>query len=183
MKKKILFLIIIGVIAIIVATICIVKFINSKKSEKSTEIIPLEELTEEQERQTMVSLYFINKDTNTLMPEARRIDSKKLLENPYKVLIELLIEGPIGEHSEKSIPEGTKFNNATLNNNVLELDLSKEFIENQGEDREKALLGIESIANTLTELNEVSAVKILIDGESNKKIEELDINLEEIFIR
>ena len=65
----------------------------------------------------------------------------------------------------------------------MELDLSKEFIENQKEDLDEISLSIYSIVNTLTELNEVNSVKILIDGEENKKYNNIDFNLENNFVR
>jgi len=179
-KKKILFAIII--ILIIVSVLLYTKFTKKEKIAE-TEITPLEEMTEEQERQTIISLYYTNTETKTLMPEARVIDVKKLLENPYKMLVELLIEKPKNEKLESSIPEGTKVNNAVLKNNTVELDLSKEFIENQNGDAEKASLSIYSIVNTLTELNEVNSVKILIDGEENKKFNNIELSLKDVFIK
>lgn len=179
-KKKILFVIII--ILAIVGVLLYTKFTKNEKIAE-TEITPLEEMTEEQERQTIISLYYTNIETKTLMPEARVIDVKRLVENPYKVLVELLIEKPKNEKLESSIPEGTKVNNAILKNNTVELDLSKEFIENQDGDVEKASLSIYSIVNTLTELNEVNSVKILIDGEENKKFSNIELNLNDAFIR
>lgn len=138
-------------------------------------------MTEEQERQTMISLYYTNIETNTLMPEARVIDAKNLLENPYKTLTEYLIEAPKNEKLKSSIAEGTKINNVERKGDVVKIDLSKEFIENKSAD--EINLAIFSIANTLTELNEVNSVKILIDGEENKKIEGTDIVLNKEFAR
>ncbi len=105
------------------------------------------------------------------------------MENPYKTLIELLIEGPKNESLKSSIPEGTKVNNAILKNETVEIDLSKEFVENQKGGAEEASFSIYSIVNTLTELNEVSYVKILIDGEENKEFKELNISLKDEFAR
>ena len=105
------------------------------------------------------------------------------MENPYKTLIELLIEGPKNESLKSSIPEGTKVNNAILKNETVEIDLSKEFVENQKGGAEEASFSIYSIVNTLTELNEVSYVKILIDGEENKEFKELNISLKDAFAR
>ena len=42
----------------------------------------------------IVSPLIKNKETGELMPEGRIIDSKELLGNPYKKLVELLIEQP-----------------------------------------------------------------------------------------
>lgn len=129
----------------------------------------------------MISLYYTNIETNTLMPEARVIDAKNLLENPYKTLTEYLIEMPKNEKLKSSIAEGTKINNAEREGDIVVLDLSKEFIENKSAD--EINLAIYAIANTLTELNEVNYIKILIDGEENKKIEGTDIVLNKEFAR
>ena len=129
----------------------------------------------------MISLYYTNIETNTLMPEARVIDAKNLLENPYKTLTEYLIEAPKNEKLKSSIPEGTKVNKAERKGDIVIIDLSKEFIENKTAD--EINLAIYAVANTLTELNEVNYVKILIDGEENKKIEGTDIVLNKEFAR
>jgi len=165
------------VILIIVIGVLVYMKLNNKE-EGEIEITPLEEITEEQERETMISLYFINQETSTLAPEARKIDVKELIKDPYKMLIELLIEGPKNEKLVKGIPDGTKVNNAVLKNGIVELDLSKEFIENQKGETKQIELCIYSIVNTLTELNEVNFVKILIDGEENKKIGDIELNQE-----
>ena len=180
-KKLIIFLVI--MLVVIIAVLAFMKFFEKEEETIPTEITPLEEITDEQERQTMISLYFVNQENNKLMPEARRIDVKLLLDNPYKTLVELLIEKPKNEKLESAIPEGTKVNSAKLQDNTIELDLSKEFVENQNGDIEKASLSIYSIVNTLTELNEVNSVKFLIDGEENVKFSNLDLSLEGRFIR
>ena len=183
MNGKRLLIFLVGILVIMIIILGILKWRSMENLAIQTEITPLEEMTEEQERQTMISLYFINPESNSLVPEARRVDAKNLLENPYKVMVELLIEGPKNEKLVASIPEGTKVNNATLKNNCVELDLSREFIDNQIGDAKKVALSIYSIVNTLTELNEVNCVKILIDGEENIKFNNMDLSLEGEFIR
>lgn len=181
MKNKKLLLILAFVL---ICALIVVVFINLPKKEETgttTEITPSEEITEEQERQTMIALYYTNIETNTLVPEARVIDAKSLLENPYKTLTEYVIEAPRNEKLKSSIPEGTKINGASLNGNTVTLDLSKEFLNGQNE--ENAILSIYSIVNTLTELNEVNSVRILIDGEENISIEGTNISLSEGFNR
>ena len=183
MKDKKLFLILF--IILVIATIAVIIVKNTTKIDEevanTTEITPGEEMTEEQERQTMIALYYTNVETNTLIPEAKVIDAKDLLENPYKILVEYIISKPKNEKLKSSLPEGTKVNNASLNGNIVTVDLSKEFIENQSEEAIK--LGIYAIVNTLTELNEVDSVKISIDGEENKVVENTSINLSESFSR
>lgn len=181
MKNGKVFLVLIGIILCIMIVLTIIKSLNKNETAESTEITPGEEITEEQERQTIISLYYTNIETNTLVPEAKVIDAKELLENPYKTITEFLIENPKNEKLKSSIPEGTKINSATKNLDVVTLDLSKEFIENQSADVIK--LAINSIVNALTELNDVNAIKILIDGEENKSIEGTDITFNANFVR
>lgn len=181
MKNGKIFLVLIGVILCIMIVLTIISSLNKKEVADTTEITPGEEITEEQERQTIVSLYYTNTETNTLVPEARVIDAKNLLENPYKTLVEYLAEGPKNEKLQCSLPSGTKVNNANINGDIVTIDLSQEFIENQNTDALK--LSIYSIVNTLTELNDVNSVKILINGEENKKVEGTEISFGENFFR
>lgn len=181
--KNFLFTILVIILVIAIGVLFFMRKTDKGLATAPEEITPLEELTEEQERQTMISLYFVNLENKMLVPEARRIDAKDLLENPYKTLVELLTQKPKNESLVSAIPEGTKVNNAVLKNDMVEVDLSKEFMENQSEDTEKVSLSIYSIVNTLTELNEVNSVKILIDGEQNRGFNNVDLSLNEAFVR
>jgi len=181
--KKIVFVMILVVLLVIIGGLVYIKFNKKVEIGQEKEITPLEEVTEEQERQTMISLYYTNIEGNSLAPEARRVDVKELIENPYKTLVEFLIQKPKNEKLGSSIPEGTRVNNAVLENGVVKIDLSKEFIENQKGDIQKANLSIYSIVNTLTELNEVNSVKILIDGEEGKSFNNIDLKLDKEFVR
>ncbi len=134
-------------------------------------------------RQTVVSLYFNQKDTNKLIPEARRVDVKDLVKDPYNTLMKLLIEGPKNEGLEKVIPEGTKVNKIELKNGIIYLDLTKEFIDNHPGGAEAESRTVYSIVNTLTGLNEVEAVKINIDGYEEEGFKDNLINFKEPFVR
>ncbi|MCI8393775.1 MAG: GerMN domain-containing protein [Clostridia bacterium] len=181
MKNGKIFLILIGIIVLVVIAFAVIDFGKKDVGDSNSEITPGEEITEEQERQTIISLYYMNSETNTLMPEARIIDVKNLIENPYKSLTEYLIESPKTENLRSVIPTNTKVNGATNTLGVVTLDLSKDFIENQN--AENISQGISAIVNTLTELNDVNSVKFLIDGEENKKIEGTDISFDKDFVR
>ena len=76
--------------------------IKNKKEDTISEYVPEQEITEEQLRQTVITLYFLDSDTYKIVPEARQIDAKKLVIDPYKVLVNLLIEGPKNEKLKKS---------------------------------------------------------------------------------
>lgn len=180
MKKKYLLIFICSIIFITI--ICIYYFIN-KNNKGISEILPEQEISDEQYRKTMVTLYYQNKETKSLMPEIRLIDVKSLINEPYSTLVNLLMEEPKNKNLQSVIPQGTKVNKVELKSDILYLDLSKEFIENHsgGTDEEKNT--IYSIVNTLTELTEVNGIKILIDNEENKSFLDKNINFNEAFLR
>ena len=117
------------------------------------------------------------------MPEARKIDAKELIKEPYKVLIELLINGPKSEKLVKLIPDGTKLNKIEIKNDCIYIDFSNEFINGQKLGKEQEELIIKSIVNTVTELKEINSVKILIDGKENQQFPDGEINFKEAFKR
>lgn len=178
--KKIFFIILI--VAVIVAII--LYFVKNKKQNSLyEEYEPEEEISEEQERQTMISLYFINKTTRKVEPEARLIDVKELITDPYTRIINMLIDGPKNDNHEKAIPEGTKLLGASMEGDILKLNFSTEFVDNHKGGKEEERNTIESIVNTVTELTEVNAVKILINGEENKKFKDGEVDFSQNFIR
>ena len=180
-KKKKWLMVILGVVVIIgiIGGIWLWKNVEIETSQ-ITEYTPEEEISEEQMRQTMVSLYF--KSGENLVPEARLIDVKSLLNNPYEEILKMLIEGPKNEKLSKTIPEGTKINSIVKEGENLIIDFSKEFLQNvQGEKEEKLI--IQSIVNTLTELTEINGIKIVIDGQENQGFSDGIVNFKEIFIR
>lgn len=151
-----------------------IQYVKNKDTETIVEeYIPQEEITEEQIRQTIVSLYFLSKESNELSPEARLIDIKEIMNNPYEKLINLLIEGPRNDKNKKVIPENTKLNKSYLEGDCVVLDFSKEFLDYaKDKDKEKTNM-IDSIVNTLTELTEINRVKILIDGNECSEFNEI----------
>ena len=106
-----------------------------------------------------------------------------MLNNPYYESIKLLLEGPTSEDVRSSIPENTKLNNVVRNGEVLVIDFSKEFIENQNENVEEEGLAISQIVDTVTQFTEINSVKILIDGEENKVSKSGSIRYEQIFTK
>ncbi len=180
-KKRVL-VIGIAIIVIVVILVGVYFGIASKKSENQiTEYTPQEEITDEQMRQTIVSLYF--KNENGLIPEARLMDVKELISNPYEKIVTMLIEGPKNENLQKTIPNGTKIIKIEREGEILVLDFSEEFILNHigGEEQEKITL--QSIIKTVTELTEVNGIKIKINGEENKEFKDGKIKFNQIFNR
>ena len=157
---------------------------NSINQEKEvSEYQPQEEISDEQNRQTIVSLYFQNKNTDELVPEGRMLDVKLLLNEPYKTLMQFLIDGPKNEKLERLIPEETVVNKVELKKDILYIDLSKEFIEKHQGGEQLESNTIYSIVNTMTQLTEVNGVKILIDGEADKEFKDGKIKFNDTFVK
>ncbi len=172
--KKIGIIFLIILVVILVGGYFGIKYVKNKKEETIVEeYIPQEEIADNQVRQTIVSLYFPSKETNELNPEARLMDIKEIISNPYEKLINLLIEGPKNDKNKKVIPENTRLNKIYLEQDCVVLDFSSEFLNYSKENEKEKLNVINSIVNTLTELTEVNHVKILIDGNQNEEFKEI----------
>lgn len=184
-KKKTIFLILILLIIIVGVILWIINHNkeNTNNNVEFTEYTPQEEISSEQLRQTLITLYFKNKETGKLAPEARMIDSKVLLNDPYGELVKLLIEGPKNESLERVIPEGTSVNSIEIKKGIVYIDFSEEFTKTGDMGAEEESKIIYSIVNTLSELTEVTGVKILINGEENNCFESGQLNFNEIFVR
>ena len=95
---------------------------------KNLEADKIEEISEEQSRQTIVTLYFQNKETKELVPEARMVDIKEMVNTPYDKLINLLIEGPKNEKLERIITENTKLLGTKIDGECITVDFSAEIL-------------------------------------------------------
>ena len=152
-----------------------IKFVKEKNYDNNLdeEYIPQEEISDEQIRQTIVSLYFLSKETNQLVPEARLIDIKEIINNPCEKLVNLLIEGPKNDKNERIISENVVLNKSYMDDDCIVLDFSEEFL-NYNKDKENLKNNlINSLVNTLTQLTEVNRVKILINGNNNEEFNEV----------
>lgn len=180
-RKVFLTIMIILIIGIVGVTIYLIT--NKDKEVSQNEIQPQEEAGDDTMRQTIATLYYQNKETKELMPEGRMIDSKELLTDPYATLMGLLLEGPKNEKLQTVIPEGTRVLKAELKGETVYLDLSKEFIDNHKGGQEAENMTIYAIVNTLTQLNEVNSVKILINGREDQAFKDNKINFKNAFVR
>ena len=182
MKKKFLLLFLLAVV--IVITIFLgVKDFREEKINQITEYIPQEEISEEQQRQTLVTLYFQDAQTKDVMPEARLIDSKQLIENPYRTLINLLLEGPKNDKLQAIIPEGTKIKSITKEGNTAVVNFNSEFTNGirLGKEQEEKI--VYTIVNTLTELTEIDSVKILVEGQEGAGFDDNAVEFKDAFYR
>lgn len=165
-NKKNIFLII--AIIIIIAVVLVFYFIkkNNSKTDTSDNILeytPEEEISTEQMRETLITLYFIDTQTSELKTEGRLLDATLLIENPYKEIVQLLLDGPKTTTMQSVFPENTQIIDAKIENNCVTLNFSSE-LNNCVDDTQKYNI-INSILNSLTQLNEVNSIKFLVNGE------------------
>ena len=140
----------------IVLLLCI--FPNNETSYPE-EIISINELT--------MPLYI--KDQNGYVAKTNIIKKK---DNDIEYIINLLTKGSLYENYlpvnfEPLIPENTKLLNYSLNDKVLKLNFSKEFLLVKENDEEKM---IESLIYSLCELESIDKILIYVE---NKKLNEL----------
>ena len=168
-NKKLIISIIIILIIVGVA-IWYFFFNDGNKQNEIREIIPEEEISEEQMRQTKLVLYFANNETGELETEIKVVDANTLIKNPEKQIMELLIKGPQSSDLKKLIPDGTILHDIKIENSCAIINVSNEFLNYQN-DEEKYNI-INSIVNSLTNLKEINSVKFLINGEENENLSE-----------
>lgn len=164
MKKVIYCLVILIFILVIIYAV----FKNTNNVEVETDIteyVPQEEISNSQNRTTLLTLYFVNPSTGGIVPEVRQIDVKEIIDEPYEKIMNLLLEGSQNQDIGKTIPEGTKLNCISLENETLTIDLSNEFVNGRDVNSEEQIKIMEAISSTFKELKEVSSVTFLIDGE------------------
>ena len=172
-NKKIIILFVILFCLVIIGGYFGIRYVkNREENTEVEEYVPEEEITEEQMRQTIVSLYFVSKETGELTPEARMIDIKELMEKPYEKLMELLLQGPKNDKLQKIIPDNTKCLSIKLEGDCLTIDFSKELLDyDKSNINNKANL-INSIVDTMTELTEVNQVKFLVEENINEEFDD-----------
>ena len=171
-SDKLIFAFLLIAVLIAIAGFYGIRYLKGKQvSSEIEEYIPQEEITEDQMRKTMVSLYFYNNETGELETEARLVHAVELIENPYTKLAQMLIDGPKSEKLKSLMPEDLEIINTEFTNGCVTIDMSTEFL-NYTEDTDLKNKMIYSIVNTLTELTEVDSVKFLINGESNDEFNE-----------
>lgn len=182
MNMKKIIIILVSVIILIIGVLLWGYFNSDKEVINDTnEIIPEEEISDTQLRNTIVLLYFINKDTGEIETESKLIDVKQLLNNPCSELIKMWLNGSNNDKYINYCSKNVKINNVEVNDGIAVIDFSKEFVEEYSGKDEDVPKMINCLVNVLTELTEIEYVKILIDG--NENIYLGNLNLSEKYCR
>jgi len=171
MNKKslfiILFLIIIGLIIYFIFNHI---SITNNTDDSYLNYTPQEEISEEQTRETTITLYYLNKENNQIKSQGKIVNISDLAKNPYKLIVNKLIEGPTDESLKSVFPENTRLIDASLINNCVILNFSEDLL-NFKDETEKFNI-INCLLNSLTQLNEVNSIKILINNKPTEKMDQ-----------
>lgn len=126
-----------------------------------------------------LTLYFANEDGTALVPETREVvhSATTSLE---RLIVEQLIEGPMDDDKNSVLPKDTKVLNVSVSENICYVNFDSSFLTGTLKTSEK--LPIYAIVNSLTELQTVSRVQIIVDGSQNVMFRDV-VSLNEPFER
>lgn len=110
-----------------------------------------------------IKVYFGNENADKVVPEQREVVVSKGDSLEAAAFAELM-KGPVQKGHHPVIPEGTKLRSVKTENGLCTLNLSKEFITNSNSGTAGESMTINSIVNTLTEINGIKKVQFLIEG-------------------
>lgn len=115
-------------------------------------------------QETTLTLYFSNQKGNGLVPETQRVHFSSNI-SMEKLVIERLLEGPLGENSKSTIPPETLLLSVSAVDGVCYVNFDEAF-RNQDYEVQEAVV-IYSIVDSLTELEGINRVQIEINGDTS----------------
>ncbi len=164
--------------ACLVRTIAACTGVQSVSLQSETEELYTGEdfLLEDSDVQTQgsIRLYFSAGNSRYLNSETRKTAAEGR-EALALDIMEQLIEGPSGALLP-TIPEGTSVLSVTLSENLCTVNLSRAFLENAPQTELEERMTVYSIVNSLTGVEDVDAVQILVEGEKVARYRYLDLS-------
>lgn len=127
-------------------------------------ILVLSGCTDKNETKIDVNFYYADSEKTAVNYEEITVKYTNR-EDPVLKVMERLLQGPKSSKLYNIIPEGTSINEVVTNNNLVVVDFSKEFIT--GNDIENILIRA-SVVNTLTSIDGIDNVLILVNGDNLK---------------
>ena len=131
-----------------------------------------EEQSLNSDEQLTIKVYYTDEQAEYLVGETRVVTAG----NKYGDALIELMKVPLDESLLRLIPETTLINEVTVENGLVKVDLSDNFLEDRFHSDTGDILLIYSIVNTLTEFSEVNSVTFYINGEKLDNLGTLDIS-------
>ena len=124
-------------------------------------------------------LYFASTDGKALVESERTVlnDSSMAME---KLVMKLLIEGPSDSSARAVLPDTVSILDISIRSGTCYVNFDSSFLTDTMDLKPEII--IYSIVNSLSELNEISQVQIMVNGSSNVKFMD-QISLEEPFTK
>lgn len=167
------------ILLILVAILCIFSGCN-KAEGNPDEYTPTSslEMTESEAaalgEKVRVILYFTDSKGTNLFPESQLLEFSardRRTENMAKKICEMLVAGPADTGKYVStFPKEVSVRSVTISQGVATVDFNGNFTEKISDNAAKLDLMMCAIANTLTELKDVSRVSITVDGKAVGKL-------------
>ena len=117
-----------------------------------------------QVQDTSVTLYFADAENRFLLPEQRSTEPLEEAAIP-RYIVEQLIAGATQRGYGNTIPTGTRLLGIETENGICTVDFSPEFLTNGPQTHLEERMTVYSVVNSLTELESISSVQIMVDGE------------------
>lgn len=118
-------------------------------------------------------LYFASDDGRYLCEQTLTVPTDLTGALP-SYLIEQLIENPAGE-GRRTLPADLRVLDTTIENGICTVDLSQQFLDDMPQTALEERLRVFSIVNTLTGIDNVDAVRILVSGAPVERYLYLDL--------
>ncbi|WP_051569044.1 GerMN domain-containing protein [Alkaliphilus transvaalensis] len=176
MRKNIWLTLFLIFLFVILMTRCVgIQYLDDDIGKAPLEIAPNRERTVE-----LVNIYFANAENEYLSREQRAVE--RTVESKEEALLRELINGPRNRTLSPTIPPQTRFFSVLTVNGTSYVNFSREFVTNFRGGEMAETTTIYSIVNTLTELENIKEVQILIEGERIDKYQS-NLSLKEPYIR
>ncbi len=111
-----------------------------------------------------LTLYFTNREGDTLIPEKRNVYYNSYLPLE-KVVMEQLLEGPREEGNYETLPEDLNLLNVVTSNDTCYVNFDQSFVEEALAVQEQ--IPVYSIVNSLVDVCQVKQVQFLVNGEKD----------------
>ena len=125
----------------------------------------------------LVQLFFADSQGRFLIEEQRSAPLEETQELPGFIL-HSLIEGPQSEGLSATIPKGTVLLNVSVVDRVCLVNFSAEFLQNRPRNELAERMTVFSVVNSLTQLEEVDSVEILVEGSSVERYYAMNLDRE-----